>query len=110
MSDSRDFSLFTGSTAENNRIHCKQTYIHTYTQTHSPFPSLSTMNFPTKRHRDRSGQVGSENKWSKCQRRFNAAPAKFQAISPKTPFSFRNLYVGLVPGPFTSACRIVRYK
>ena len=31
------------------------------------------------------------------------APAKFQAMSPRTPFSFRNLYVGLVPGPFTSA-------
>ena len=31
MSDSRDFSLFTGSTAENNRIHCKQTDRHTHT-------------------------------------------------------------------------------
>ena len=30
-------------------------------------------------------------------------PAKFQAISPNRPFSFKNLYVGRVLAPLTSA-------
>lgn len=71
----------------------------------SPFPFLSTTNFPAKFHAlDTRGdgewkRTHAHNKSHVLLLNWSFSPTY---TSPNTPFSFKYLYVGLVFGPFTS--------